>query len=94
MRKPLSEQARAFRERVLEELKPDLLWCNDSICIHFSFETKGDTEYLHLDIIEDYCNHLHIRGWFNDDLIEITSISSNVTHDLFFDVLSFFKENY
>ena len=91
MRKPLSEQARAFRERVLEELKPYMV---NECQFHFSFKTKGDTEYLHLDIIEDYCNHLHIRGWFNDELIEITSISCNTTHDTFGEVITFMIENY
>ena len=93
-RKELSEQAQNLKQRLLEDLLPDLQWSNDTIHIHFSFEEKGDDEYFHIDIIEDYQCHLHIRGWFNDDLLEITSIHSNVTHDLFYDVLSFLKENY
>lgn len=92
MRKPLSEQARAFRERILEELKPDMY---NECQFHFSFEMKGDEEHFHLDIIEDYCSHLHIRGWFNYDLIEITSINNGgVTHDTYQQVIGFLNEEY
>ena len=93
-RKELSKQAKDFRERVLEELKPELQWTNDCINIHFSFKKKGNEEYFHVDFIEDYCSHLHVRGWFNDDLIEITSVRSNVTHDMFNEVMNYLCENF
>lgn len=93
-RKELSEQAQSLKQRILEDLLPDLQWTNDSVRIHFSFKEKGDDEFFHIDVIEDYQSHMHIRGWFNDDLLEVTSIHSNVTHDLFYEVLSFLNSNY
>ena len=92
-RKQLTETQSRFKNTITEAIE-DIKWDSGSdwLKFHFQFPTE-DT--FHVDIIEDECNHLHIRGQFDDgEVLCYDKISSRVTKSLFEVVMSFLLENF
>ena len=60
-----------LRKRIKEEINN----IDEDLIVHFS----GKNITFHIDIIEDYISHMHIRGNIENDCVMITSISSKIT---------------
>ena len=70
---------KCLMNNVLEELrkriKEEINNIDEDLIVHFS----GKNITFHIDIIEDYISHMHIRGNIENDCVMITSISSKIT---------------
>jgi len=92
MKQELTKNQSNFKNKILNELKPELQWVNDCINIRIDFK---DEEQFHIHIIEDDICHLHVRGILCDDgsLLTIKSIRNNsVSQDTFNTTMDFLND--
>lgn len=89
MKKELTQQQEQLKEQVKNEVEEYSDYYGNCLHVHFSFPSE---EKFHIDIIEDYCSHMHIRGTFENDCMEITSISSRITQSATQDFLRYFAD--
>jgi len=81
-----------FRRSILEGLKPRLQDYTDYVNVRVDFKDK---DHFHVHIIEDYQCHLHVRGEFDEDYVNITSVTNHsVSKDLFDETMDFFRNCY
>lgn len=90
MKKELTPAQKSFREKIFDELKPELQWANEYINIRVSF----DGNKFHLHIIEDYCAHLHVRGELYDDdgIFTIEKVTNHASDDVLYTTMDFLRE--
>lgn len=78
--KPTTEWQKKFRAAVKEFIQEQKDWYSDYINYRVSFK---DDEQFHLDVIEDYCSHIHVHGTYEGDgRFYISHFSSAATIDL------------
>lgn len=66
-----------LQQQLKDRIKEEINYVDEDLKVHFS--TKGDK--FHIDVIEDYVSHMHIRGTTElEYCIMITSISSQLTN--------------
>ena len=87
--KPTTEWQKKFRAAVKEFVQDLHDWFSDYITYRVSFPDK---DHFHLDVIEDYCSHVHVHGTYEEDgTLYISKFSSAATVDLTHEVTDFIQ---